>query len=257
LRANLILQIIHEIGKIEGTTPLITGGTPRDKLLGRASQINDFDITTGHNTQYLAKEVAIKLRKYVPISTKEALDGHSSIYIGKGNNIIKIDFSSNFKIPNIEKILYRKGITSPTEMQKEVYSRDFNCNTLLMTLDFKKVKDLTHQAIPDIKNKIIRTCLTPDLTFKYNTNRIIRAIYLAAKLDFDVSPDIIEWIRANPNYLLQSEISYNTKNINKALSYDPDKTIYLIDKMNLWNFLPITDKLAPLYSRRLVAPYGK
>ena len=107
-----------------------------------------------------------------------------------------------------------------------------------------------------IKNKKIRTCLTPDLTFKYNTNRIIRSIYLAAKLDFEVSSDIIEWIKANPTYLLKSETEYLQKNIDKALEYDADKIVYLIDKMALWDYVPVTRALEPHFRKRSIKSFN-
>lgn len=244
-----LLKLLHQVSIKEDTShPFIVGGVPRGKVLGNGRDVlSDIDVTTGDETIFhLAKEFSIKLGQHMPIITKHALDGHVSVYLKD----LKIDFSSNFKVPGIEKILFQKGIKDPSPMQQEIYSRDFYCNTLLMSLDFQKIKDLTGEAIQDIKNKRIRTCLTPDLTLKYNTNRIIRVIYLAAKLDFNVEPNIIEWIKTNPDYILQSENAYITKNIDKALAADPDKTVYLLNKMNLWNYVPITQNIYPLYNKR-------
>ena len=247
-----VLQLLNQVSvrQDKKMPAMIVGGIPRDKVAGQASKINDVDITTGNNTQHLAKEFSIELHKHIPLLTKQADDGHISIYMSG----LKIDFSSNFNIPNIAKILHSQGIT-PTPLMRETYSRDFFCNTLLMSLDLRKITDITHQAIPDIKNKIIRTCLTPDLTFKYNTNRIIRTIYLAAKLDFNVEPQIIEWIKKNPQYLKQSETSYISKNLEKAAKYDPDKTSYLLEKMELWDHIPITSGIYELYNKRTVREY--
>lgn len=243
-----LLKLLYEVSIKEGTSsPLIVGGLVRDRVLGKLQKsFSDIDITTGDATVFnLAKSYAMELRKQIPLLAKTAADGHISLYL----NDFKIDFSSNFRTPNIDRILQIKGIKSPSEMEKELYSRDFFCNTLLMSLDFKKVKDITGEGIKDLENKIIRTCLTPELTFKYNTNRIIRVVYLSAKLGFDVSPNIIEWIKNNPKYILQSEESYLSKNINKSLSLDADRTVYLINKMDMWKFIPITEELVPYYSK--------
>lgn len=247
---SLLLKLLFQVSQETGAShPLIVGGAPRDKVVGNLKQsFNDIDITTGDRTVFpLAKEFGIKLKKHLPIIMKQALDGHISIYLPE----LKIDFSSNFKVPGIEQILIKKGI-KPTEMQQELYSRDFFCNTLLMSLDFKKVKDLTGEAIKDIENKRIRTCLTPELTFKFNTNRIIRTVYLSAKLNFDVSQDIIDWVKVNPSYMLKSETEYLQKNIDKALEYDADRTIYLLDKMDLWDHVPITSALEPHFRNRTI-----
>jgi tRNA nucleotidyltransferase/poly(A) polymerase len=250
---SLLLKLLFEISQETGAShPLIVGGAPRDKVVGNLKQaFNDIDITTGDSTVFpLAKEFGIELKKHLPIIMKQALDGHITIYMPE----LKIDFSSNFKVPGIEKILVQKGI-KPTEMQQELYSRDFFCNTLLMSLDFKKIKDLTGEALKDIEKKQIRTCLTPDLTFKYNTNRIIRTIYLSAKLNFDVAPDVMSWIKSNPNYMLKSETEYLQKNIDKALEYDADRTVYLLDKMALWDYVPVTATLEPHFRNRSIKSF--
>jgi tRNA nucleotidyltransferase/poly(A) polymerase len=253
---KLLLTLLDDVATESGTSqPLIVGGLVRDRVLGNLQKsFNDIDITTGDKTVFnLAASYAMELRKQMPILVKNTRPrdhapedpGHISIYLKD----FKIDFSSNFRTPNIVQILQIMGIENPTEMKQELYSRDFFCNTLLMSLDFKRVKDITGQGIKDLENKIIRTCLTPNLTFKYNTNRIIRVVYLAAKLGFDVDPKIIEWIKHNPEYIMQSEKSYLSKNINKALSLDADRAVYLINKMNMWKFIPITEALVPYYSK--------
>lgn len=245
-----LLKLLYDTSVKEGTSqPLIVGGLVRDRVLGNLQKsFNDVDITTGDASVFnLAKEFSIVLRKQMPIVTKQAADGHVSLYLKD----FKMDFSSNFRTPNIDKILYDKLFKKPSEMEKELYSRDFFCNTLLMSLDFKRIKDITGQGIDDLNNKIIRTCLSPDLTFIYNTNRIIRVVYLSAKLGFDVEPSIIEWIKKNPKYIMKSEASYLSKNINKSLSIDADRTVYLIDKMDMWKYLPVTEELTPYYSKKM------
>jgi len=245
---KMLLKLLYEVSIKEGTSPpLIVGGLVRDRVLGNLKKsFNDIDITTGDATVFnLAKAYSIELREHMPLLVKSATDGHVTIYLKD----FKIDFSSNFRTPNIDKILKIKGIENPSNIEKELYSRDFFCNTLLMSLDFKRVKDITGEAIKDLENKVIRTCLTPELTFKYNTNRIIRVVYLSAKLGFDVDPKAIEWIKNNPQYILQSEESYLSKNINKSLTLDADRTVYLINKMNMWKYIPITEELAPYYNK--------
>lgn len=245
-----LLKLLYDISIKEGTSqPLIVGGLVRDRVLGNLQKsFNDIDITTGDATVFaLAKEFSMSLRKQMPIVTKQAADGHVSLYLKD----FKMDFSSNFRTPNIDRILQIKGIKNPSEIEKELYSRDFYCNTLLMSLDFKRIKDMTGEGINDLNNKIIRTCLTPELTFKYNTNRIIRVVYLSAKLGFNVEPNIIEWVKNNPEYIMKSENSYLSKNIDKSLSIDADRTVYLIDKMDMWKYIPITEKLVPYYSKKM------
>lgn len=244
-----ILSLMYKIHKERGVSlPFIVGGTPRDKVLGIIEdELSDLDVTTGDRTVHnLATEFALELKKKYDVKSKTLDDGHTSVFIGD----FKVDFSSNFIIPHIDEHLDKLGIKDPTSMQRELYSRDFTCNTLLMTLDLKKIKDPTKRAIPDIKKKILKTCLDPETTFRYNTNRIIRAVYLSAKLDFDVDPEIVKWIAENKELVRLSTDKYLIKNLNKAMLKNPERAVYLINKTNLWDVIPLTDQLRPYYRKK-------
>ncbi|HSH35110.1 hypothetical protein, partial [Schnuerera sp.] len=207
----------------------------------------DVDITTGDSGVHdLSRHLAIKLGPYADYV--EMPDGHSSIHLED----IKLDFSSNFKIPGIVNILRRAGINNPTEMQKELYSRDFTCNTALMTMDLKTILDPTGLAIEDIKNKIIRTCLSPEITLGYDNKRIIRIVYLSAKLGFEISDDIVEWVRENGELVNNSSREYLTKKINKAMELDTQKTVEIIELLKLWDHLPPVPELAPYMIKGVV-----
>src|ERR1700679_573849 len=101
-------QVQEQIGASE---PYICGGTPRDKYLGRLDNIADIDITTGDKTvDYLSQEFAIIFKRQYNATRKTMEDGHSSIFIGN----LKIDFSSNFVVPNVDSYLRQMGIGQPT-----------------------------------------------------------------------------------------------------------------------------------------------
>lgn len=248
MKLKEILQLIDDISKkLEVSTVYIVGGTPRDKVLNKLSEISDLDLTTGDKTiDYIAKELSLLLGRKFSFKLRKAADGHSTIELGN----LKIDFSSNLNSPNIEKHLKKIGINNPTEMQKELFSRDFTCNTLLMGLDLKTIQDPTGLALRDINNKMIKTCLAPDITLR-EKNRIIRSIYLAAKLNFNVDNAIIDWVRKNPDYLsATSSLKTLEEKLNQAMSYDPDKTIFLLKEMKLINYIPIAEKLYPYYKNK-------
>lgn len=230
--------------------PYICGGTPRDKILGLIkTEVSDLDITTGDRTVHnLAVEFGLDLKKKYTIKTKQMDDGHTSVFIGD----FKIDFSSNFIIPHIDERLEKLGIKKPTNMQREMFSRDFTCNSLLMTLDLKKITDPTKLGLPDIKKKVLKTCLDVDTTLRYNPNRIIRVVYLSSKLDFDVDPEIIKWIAENKELVRLSSDTYLKKNLEKAMSKNPERAVHLINKTNLWDAIPIIDSLKPYAAKKSV-----
>lgn len=245
---ELLIQMMDVAKKMETSVPAICGGVPRDKYLNRLDKISDIDITTGDKTvDYLSQQFASELKKKYNIIRKTMNDGHSSIFIGN----LKIDFSSNFTIPGIDNILIKKGIIKPTNMQKELFSRDFTCNSLLLSLDLKSLTDPTGKGFSDIKEKKIKTCLSPDITLTTNKNRVIRAIYLACKLDFDIDNSIIEFVKQKPESVKISTIKSLSEKVNEAFKWNPDKASYFLTKMNLWNYIPITEDVYPFYMKHL------
>lgn len=243
---ELLSQMKDTQKKIGASEPYICGGTPRDRYLGHLENISDIDITTGDKSvDYLSQEFAIALSHKFNIERKTMEDGHSTLFIGN----LKIDFSSNFNAPNIETTLKTFGISNPTEMQKEMYSRDFTCNALLLSLDLKNVIDPTQRGFKDIKEKMIKTCLSPEITLTTNKNRVARAIYLASKLDFDIDPKIIDYVSKNPQTIkISTNKSLNDK-LSEAFKRNADRATYFITKMNLWSYIPVTDEIYPYYMR--------
>jgi Poly A polymerase head domain len=246
-----LLRVIASDNHI--STPMICGGVARSKamdLLNRDKKpmdISDLDVTTGDaGVHSLAKLFVTELSKKYEVSSKSMDDGHTSVFIGD----FKVDFSSNYIVPNIDKILADRGIKNPSVLQKEMFSRDFTCNSLLLSLDMKKLKDPLKVGINDIKNKIIKTCLDPHTTFTSNTNRIIRVVYLSAKLGFDVDEEIISWITQHRSLVSLSSNQYLSSNLNKAFKYNQERTIEILNKTNLWTVIPVTDQLLPFYKQR-------
>jgi tRNA nucleotidyltransferase/poly(A) polymerase len=238
---NEMKRVQEEIGV---STPFICGGTPRDKLLGRLDNISDLDITTGDKTvDYLSQEFAESLKKKYNVTRKTMEDGHSTIFIGN----LKIDFSSNFIVPEIDVILQKYGITNPTLLQREMFSRDFTCNSLLLSLDLNKIYDPTRQGIKDIKEKKIKTCLSPEVTLTNSRNRVVRSIYLSSKLDFDIDQSIIDYVKIHPNTIkIGTDKALNEK-LNEAFTKNPERAANNLTKMNLWNYVPITEIMYPYY----------
>jgi hypothetical protein len=245
-------ELLSEIKLVQAdigcSEPYICGGAPRDKYLDRLDNLSDLDITTGDKSiDYLSEELYKRLSKKYNVFRKIMNDGHSSIYLGN----IKIDFSSNFNSPNIDNILAKMGITNPTEMQKEIFSRDFTCNSLLLPFTLDKIIDPTKRGFEDINNKIIKTCLSPEITLIANKNRVIRAIYLACKLNFNIDPSIIEYVKNNPNSVKISTVKSLSEKLNESFKYDSEKASKYLTEMGLWNYIPITDLVYPYYMKHV------
>lgn len=233
--------------RIGSSQPYICGGTPRDRYLNQVEKISDVDITTGDKSvQYLSQELGAELSKKYNVVTKSFDDGHSAIHLGK----FKMDFSSNFMVDGIEEFLRKLGIKNPTDMQKEMFSRDFTCNALLLSLDLRQVTDPTNRGFKDMQEKKIKTCLDPSITLITNKNRVIRAVYLASKLGFDIDDSIINFVQKNPESVKISTPTALTEKLNSAFELDGDRAAYNISKMGIWNQIPITDIVQPYFMKK-------
>jgi len=214
--------------------------------MGKLENIADLDITTGDKTvDYLSQEFYLQLRKKYNVTRKTMEDGHSTVFVGS----LKMDFSSNFMAHNIDHYLQQMGIKEPTNMQREMFSRDFTCNSLLLTLDLKNILDPTKRGFQDIKERKIKTCLSPEITLTSNRNRVVRAIYLASKLDFDVDDAIIDYVKKNPQTVKISTEKSMTEKLNEAFTRNPDRAANLITRMGLWNYIPVSEKVYPYYMK--------
>lgn len=232
-----LLKIIEGVAKAnELSTPFICGGTPRDKILHNVTFIPDVDITTGNkDIIILGKKVAEVLGdicKYI-----ELPENHAIIMIKK----FKIDLSTNYINPAIVN-------KNTSNLLKETYSRDFTCNSLLMSMDLKTIFDPTKRGIKDIKDKMIRTCLPVEISLGLEPilhKRIVRIIYLAAKLGFDVDPKIIHWVKNNPEKIANCNKQYLSGKLAQAFEFDKDRTLSLLDEMAIWKYVPASPELRP------------
>jgi tRNA nucleotidyltransferase/poly(A) polymerase len=219
--------------EVGSSTPYIVGGMVRDIMLGNIDKIKDVDLTCGDKTSnQLGQALVTKFdgAKYTTFN-----DGHGRLSFER----FDIDFSNNFNVPNIESILAKQNIKS-TSIEKEMFSRDFTVNALLMPLDLSKVYDLTKKGINDLNNKKIDTCLDPNITLLNDPKRISRIVYLCAKLDFRPTERVVAWVRSNKDILKDVDKKYTSDKINKALSKNEKVAIEIITELGINDYLPQT-----------------
>jgi tRNA nucleotidyltransferase/poly(A) polymerase len=242
MKLKELFSIVEDVAKEKNlSTPYICGGVARDFYMRRLKKISDIDITTGDKTVFkLAVHFYDKIRKKYKVDVKQSTDGHITIFFPN----MKIDFSSNFIINDFDFSKYKKN---PTELDKEVYSRDFTCNSLLLDMQMKNIIDITNRGIKDIDNKIVSTILEPEITLMSNKNRVVRSIYVACNLGFDVDEKIINYVKNNPISFNKSTKNVVLEKLHESFKKDERKAYDLITKMNLWNIIPIDEELKKYY----------
>ena len=235
-----LLSAIDELAKKNNVSkPFIVGGVPRDRLMGkRGKEINDLDLTTGNEDSVKLGEIISKSIEGAKHRTYD--DGHSSVNI-RG---LRIDFSSNFYAPGVDRELAKAGISDITPMKKEIYSRDFTMNTLLEDLSFTDVYDITGEAENDIAAGLIKCPIDPNITIGVDPRRILRAIKFAIKYDFKIEDGLKNAMLSNRNKIKDLPERFVQDRMNEIVRLDDDKGVEMLIEYKL---LPLVNLSKTVY----------
>lgn len=227
-----LLQILADVAKRKGlNTPYIVGGVPRSIVLGKLNDIIDVDITTGSSDVVtLAYYFAHELGKELHVKGK-----HSSLKYGG----ISFDFSTNFMYDQVDSMLIAKGVSNPTDLIRESYSRDFTCNTLLLDMNLKSIIDITGRGRDDIINQVLSCPLDCDASFEHDPKRILRAFHFRARHGFTFSDEVYRSILKNVELLSHVKVEYSSSILNRMIEANP-KIIDDLVEMGVMKYLPLT-----------------
>jgi len=166
-------------GLTMGYTLRVAGGWVRDALLGR-TQSHDVDLLVEGDVspEDFARRVG-EVEKQV-----------SSFGLIKGNPLKgKHQDIATFRIRDlwIDVTVLPRSIS----IEQDALRRDFTINALYWNVNLEKVEDFTEKGLEDLKNKVIRTPLSPTETFIHDPLRILRAVRFAQVLGFEMDPEIM------------------------------------------------------------------
>lgn len=187
--------IFREIGEVADRLNMecyVVGGYVRDYFLQRIDDSVDIDIVAVGDGIQLASEVARHFGRE------------------KGLSIFKNFGTAMFRLKGVEiefvgarKESYgrhsRKPVVEDGTLQDDQNRRDFTINTLAFALNREKYGDLIDpfMGMDDLRKKLVRTPLDPDITFSDDPLRMMRGIRFATQLDFDITPDTFDAIIRN------------------------------------------------------------
>lgn len=179
----------HEVfGKVAkaaaklGLETYVVGGYARDLVLNRPSK--DIDFTCVGSGIELAQEVARQYEYHVPLS----------VFKNFGTAMLKLD-EYELEFVGARKESYRsdsrKPIVENGTLDEDLERRDFTINAMAISLNASNYGDLfdPFDGQKDIKRKLIRTPLEPNITFSDDPLRMLRAVRFAAQLNFDIDAD--------------------------------------------------------------------
>lgn len=184
-----IFKIVSEVADEMGVECYVIGGFVRDIFLEREQ--DDIDVVVLGNGNDFAHKVA------------KSIGGiEVSHFKNFGTAMFRYDnFEVEFVGARKESYNYnsRKPVVEEGTLEDDQKRRDFTINALAINLNkghFGEILD-PFGGIQDLKNKIIKTPLDPDITFSDDPLRMFRAIRFAAQLNFIIEEKTYESIKRN------------------------------------------------------------
>ncbi|UFH53653.1 CCA tRNA nucleotidyltransferase [Spirosoma sp. KNUC1025] len=194
LHKNPIFDTIARQAQRLGVRAYVIGGFVRDLVLKRPSK--DIDVVCIGSGIALAEAVG------------KALQAHVAVYPNFGTAMLRAvqpdlplgEQAWEVEFVGARKESYRsesrKPIVEDGTLEDDQNRRDFTINAMGISLnesDFGELLD-PFDGLKDIKRKLIRTPLNPDITFSDDPLRMMRAIRFASQLNFDIDPDTFDAI---------------------------------------------------------------
>ncbi len=227
-----LFKVVREVVSDLELDAYVIGGFVRDHLLGRG-QKKDIDIVALGSGIELAQAVQKKLKGAKPVQ----------VFKTYGTAMIQ------WKEMDIEFVGARKESYSESSRNPEVVPgtleddqnrRDFTINALAVSLnknDFGKLLD-PFNGISDLKTKILKTPLDPDITYSDDPLRMLRAIRFASQLDFKIEEDSLAAISKNAARIEIISKERIVDEITKILATEkPSKGFVLLEKTGLLNHI--------------------
>ncbi|MGC3819602.1 polynucleotide adenylyltransferase PcnB [Acinetobacter sp. G11] len=208
-----ILDVIDALTKA-GYEAYIVGGGVRDLILGLNPK--DFDAVT-NATPAQVKEVFGRRCRIIGRRFELA-------HVYAGRELIEV---ATFRAPP------KKAVTSASGMilrdnnwgtiEQDFVRRDFSINAMYYQPRKGIVLDFCH-AIDDIKNKTLRLLGDPTLRFEEDPVRMLRTLRFAAKLNFNIAPEILE--------IFTPEMTQLLRDISPHRLYDESQKLFTMGHLN-------------------------
>ena len=170
----------------------VVGGYVRDIFLHRHSKDIDF-VTVGSGIE-LAETVAKRLGRKTSIAVYRNF-GTAQVR-AKGMELEFVGARRESYNRNSRKPIVEDGTLSDDQCR-----RDFTINAMAICVNKDRYGELLDPfgGLDDMRKRIIRTPLDPDITFSDDPLRMMRAVRFATQLNFEIYPDTFSALCRNKN----------------------------------------------------------
>ena len=229
-----IFEYISQAATNLGLETYVIGGFVRDYFLKRNNQ-QDIDIVAVGSGIELAQAVA----KLLPNKPKvQVFKTYGTAMLRYKD--VEVEFVGARKESYNENS--RNPVVEDGTLEDDQNRRDFTINALALSLnkaDFGNLLD-PFNGLKDLESKIIKTPLSPDITYSDDPLRMMRAIRFAAQLNFTIEKISFEAIARNAERLDIITRERIVEELNKIMSaLVPSVGFILLHKAQLLNrFLP-------------------
>ncbi|MFA5619638.1 MAG: HD domain-containing protein [Weeksellaceae bacterium] len=186
-----IFELVRETSEELGRESYVVGGYVRDFLL-TGEWKTDIDFVTVGSGVELAQKVHSKAKGASKLSVFKRFG--TAMFRWQG---VEIEFVGARKESYSQNS--RKPVVENGSLEDDQKRRDFTINAMAISLNKNNYGKLIDpfNGLEDLKTKIIRTPLNPDITYSDDPLRMMRAIRFASRLDFHIEKESFDAIIRN------------------------------------------------------------
>ena len=239
------LKVLYRL-KNAGFVAYLVGGGVRDLLLERRPK--DFDIGTSAHPQQVKK----LFRNCFIVGRRFRL-----AHVRFGRKVIEVSTFRRAAEPEAGDQLIRRDNTFGTP-EEDAFRRDFTVNALFYDIANFSVIDWV-SGIDDLTARVIRTIGDPVQRLREDPVRMLRAVALAARLDFTIDRDTVEAIRFLRGEIVRSSPARVLEELYKILRQGrSQRTFEMLHEHGLLAYLlPEADRAIAGASQALVGSLAR
>ena len=219
---NKIFEVISKASQELNIESYVIGGFVRDYILGREFK-KDIDIVAIGS----GIELALKVSEMLPKKPKV------QVFKTYGTAMLRFE-DTEIEFVGARKESYhfesRNPVVENGTLEDDQNRRDFTINALAISLNKNNYGDLLDpfNGLEDLKNKIIKTPLDPDITYSDDPLRMLRGIRFANQLNFEIEENSLQSIANNKDRINIITGERIVDELNKILSTDKPSIGFLL-----------------------------
>jgi poly(A) polymerase len=238
------LKVLYRLRQFDHVAYLV-GGSVRDLLLGRRPK--DFDIGTSahpYQVKKLFRNCWIIGRRFrlahVKFGSKVIEVATFRRQVAAGEEVVQDGVPApDPSTPEGEHLIHRDNTFGTPE--EDAFRRDFTINALAYDIATFSIIDYVG-GLEDLRAGVVRSIGDPEVRLREDPVRMLRAVALAARLDFTIDPPVLDAIRTHRHEISQSSAPRLLEEYYKILrAGSAEKTFRMLAELGLLE--PISGEL--------------